>query len=203
MRLAHTHPAIALQGRAEGPVAPVNQLQVLGRGLPARAQDRARCALLVVERVDKPLLPLLVFSLALHLRGIDPLSNRREVLRFAAALHEADDPHPSHYALLVATVLGAYQLNDPGVTFVRDAVVHHHKGVLAILKPVFAQPPHLPGHKPLLSQPVSDYVRAHVLQVLGQIGTGAVLGGAQQLLHLRFLCKHGRRMLFSALKRKS
>jgi len=167
-------------------VAPVNQLPVLGRGLPAIAQERARCELLLVERGDKPLWPMLVFSLALHLRGYAPISNRRAVLRCAAALPAAADPHPAPYSLRVATVLGAYPLNDPGGALVRDAVVHKHNGVLALLQPVFDQPPPLPGHKPLLSQPVIDSVVAHVLQVRGPIGTGAVLGAAQPILPILF-----------------
>ena len=109
--LAHTPQALALQCRAAGPVAPVNQLQVLGRGLPASAQDRARFALLLGDRVDQPLVQRIGFSLARPVRGIDPLSNRLAVLLFAAARHEADDPKPSHYSLLGATVLGAYHLN--------------------------------------------------------------------------------------------
>jgi len=201
--LAHPYPARALPGRQEGPVAPVTQLQVLRRGLPARAPERARCALLRVERRDKPLVPRRIFSLALPVRGTDPRSTRRAVLRLAAAVPAADAPPPAPSSLFVATVLGAPQLPAPGVAFVRAAVVHQQKGVLALLKPVFAHPPHLPGHQPRLSQQVIAYGGAHVLHGLGQRGTGAVLGGAQPIRHILFLCQPGRSMLFSAFKRKS
>jgi hypothetical protein len=39
--------------------------------------------------------------------------------------------------------------------------------------------------------------------MLGQIGTGAVLGRAHQILDILLLGNHDCKMLFSALKRKS
>ena len=84
-----------------------------------------------------------------------------------------------------------------------DAVSHNHKGVRAIVNPVFHHLPHLAGHNPLLPQEIVDHIVAHVCQMRGQIGAGAVLGGAHSILHILLLGNHDRKMLFFALKRKS
>jgi hypothetical protein len=60
-----THPAVALQGGEEGSLAAVNDLELLCRGVPAVKPDRARLNLLLVERVDNPLLEMDLLGLAL------------------------------------------------------------------------------------------------------------------------------------------
>jgi hypothetical protein len=40
-----------------------------------------------------------------HVRGIDSIVNRVEVLLFAAAVHEANDPDPSHHPMFVTAIL--------------------------------------------------------------------------------------------------
>lgn len=53
LRFAQTHQAVALQCREEGPFAPVNQLQILRRSIPAIEQNRSSPQLLLVHGVDE------------------------------------------------------------------------------------------------------------------------------------------------------
>ena len=200
---AQTHQSSALQCGEEGPCASVNQLQIFGRRVPPVKQDRPRLDLLLVDSVDEHLVEMIVFSLAIDIRGIDPIINRVEVLVFACTRHQTDDPNPSHDSMLIATVLGAHQLHEPGVGFILHAGIHQEKGVLTIFKPVFDQPPYLPGQEAFLTQKIVDHVMTHALQVFGQVRTGAVLRRTHQILHILLLGNHDRNMLFSSLKRKS
>src|SRR5712692_10251416 len=146
---------------------------------------------------------MLVRGLALAAGSRPPRVKRVEVLGFAAAVPQPNDPTPAHPALVVATVLGSPQFANAGVAFVMHAVIDNQKGVRAIVTPVLPQLPYLAGHKPLLAQEIVDHVMAHVFQLLGPRGAGAVLGGAHQILHILLLGTHDRQMLFSAFKRKS
>ena len=105
--------------------------------------------------------------------------------------------------MLVATVLRPHQLNEAGIPFILHAIIHNQTGLFAILDPVFDQLPHLPGQEALLVQKIIDHVVAHLLQMLGQIGTRTVLRRAHQILDVLLLGNHTRKMLFFALKRKS
>jgi len=146
---------------------------------------------------------VLVLALALDLGGIPSIVNGIEVPVFASAVHETDHTTPSNHSVLIATVLGSDQVNEAGIPFVVHAIIHDQTGVCAVLDPVFAQLPYLAGHKPLLPQEIVDHVVAHVLQMLGQRGADAVLGSAHQIFHVLPFGNHDRKMLFSALKRKS
>jgi hypothetical protein len=122
---AQTHQAIALQCREEGPLAPVNQLQILGRRVPAIEQERARLDLLLIDRVDKHLMEMIVLRLAVYLWSVHPIVNRIELLVFACAMGQTDDANPPHHTMLIATVLRPYQFDEAGIAFVRHAIVHH------------------------------------------------------------------------------
>jgi hypothetical protein len=106
----------------------------------------------VVDRGDTQRVQMLVLGLALDLRGRDPIINRIAVPLLARAMPQPDDPAASHAARRIAAVLRPHQLAEPRVAFIRPAVVHTQKGLLAIVHPVFHQPPYLAGHKPLLPQ---------------------------------------------------
>src|SRR2546427_12173215 len=203
LRLADAHQAIALQCGEEGPLAPVNQLQILRRGVPALEQERARLDLLLVDRVDKPLLEMVILGLAINVGGRHAIVKRIKIFVLATTVHQTHDPNPPHDSLLVATVLGASQSHEPAIAFSMHAIIHNQTGVFAILNPVLDQLPHFPGHEPLLAQKIIDHVVAHVFQVLGQIGTRTVLRRAYQILDVLLLGNHDRKMLFFALKRKS
>jgi hypothetical protein len=105
--------------------------------------------------------------------------------------------------MLVATVLSTDQVNEPGVAFIMDAILHHQTGVFAILNPIFDQLPPLAGQEALVVQKIIDHVMAHLLQVLGQLRTRTILGRVDQILDVLLLGNHDPKMLFFALKRKS
>jgi hypothetical protein len=184
-------------------VPPVNQLQILCRGIPAIEQDRARLELLVFHRIEEQLVEVVVLGLAVHVRGIPPRVNGVEILIFACAVHEADDSNPPDHTMLVPTVLRSHQLDESGVPFIMDAVIHNEKSVRALGNPLFDQLPELPRQKAFLPQEIIDHVMADVFQVLSQIRTGAVLGRTHQILDMLLFGNHAPRLLFSALKRKS
>jgi hypothetical protein len=105
--------------------------------------------------------------------------------------------------VFVAIILVTDQVNEPGVAFILDAIIHNQTSVFAILNPVSDQLPHLAGQEAFVVEKISDYVVAHVLQVIGQIGARTILGRADQILDVLLLGNHDPKMLFFALKRKS
>jgi hypothetical protein len=181
----------------------VNQLHVLCRRVPAVKQERTCLEVFTVERVDEHLLKMVVLGLAIHVRGIHPIVNRIEVPVFAGTMHQVDHPDPFDHAMLIAAVLRPHQLNEARIPFVLHAIIHQQKGFVAIRDAVLHQFPHLPGQKAFLVQKIVDYVVAHLLQMLGQIGTRTVLRRTHQILDVLLLGNHTPKMLFLALKRKS
>ena len=62
---------------------------------------------------------------------------------------------------------------------------------------------HRTRHQALLPEEIGAYVVAHLLQMFGQLRTGAVLRRIDQLRNILLRGYPDRKMLFSALKRKS
>src|SRR5215813_6512873 len=202
--LAQPHQAIALQCGEECPAAAVNQLQILRGSVPAIEQNGPRLDFFLRPCIHKHLVKVIVFGLAINLRGIYSIVNRVEVLLiFAGTVDKADHANPSDHSMLSATILRADQFDETGIPFVMHAIVHDQKGVFAVLDPVFDQLPYLTGPKSLLAQEIINYVVTDVVQVFSQVCTGTVLGRAHQILDILLLGNHKRRMLLSVLKRKS
>jgi hypothetical protein len=200
---AHAPQAVALQGGEEGPLPAVNYLEIFCCRVPSSKQDRARLPLLLVARVDQPLLAMGSLGLAINGGRIPAIVNWLNRFLLAPTVHQTHDPTPPHAPMLIATVLGTDQVNEPGVAFVMHAVLHTQTRLLTIFYPVFDQLPHLSRHEPLVVQTISAHVVAHVFQGLGQVRTRTVLRRAHQIRAVLLLGNHACKMLFFALKRKS
>jgi hypothetical protein len=158
---------------------------------------------LELPRVDEHLLTMLILGLALYVRGLHARVNRIKVPVFSGTMHQVHHSDPFEHARLIPTGLRPHQLHEAGIPFILDTILHEDKSVLAILDPVFDQFPHLPRQEAFLVQKIVDHVVTHVLQMVGQLGTRAVLRRAHHILNVLLLGNHTRKMLFFALKRKS
>ena len=83
------------------------------------------------------------------------------------------------------------------------ALIHTEIGLFALLASLLDQLPHVARHEPLLAEKIVDHLMTHLLQVLSQIRTRAVLRRTDQILDVLLFGNHLRKMLFSATKRKS
>jgi hypothetical protein len=140
----------------------VNYLEILRRGVPPGKQNRARTELVLVQGVATHLLEMGILGLALAVGRIPPRVHRVAGFGLAATLHQTPHPNPFDDPVFVATVRGTDQGKEPGVAFVRHAVIHKQTRLFTICYPVFEQLLHLSRHEPLLVQKISDHVVAHV-----------------------------------------
>jgi hypothetical protein len=79
----------------------------------------------LVHGVDEHLMEVVVLGLAIHLGGIHPIVNRIEVRVFASAVYQADHTNSPEHAVLIATVLRPYQLDEAGIPFIVHAIIHN------------------------------------------------------------------------------
>jgi hypothetical protein len=106
---------------------------------------------------------MVVLGLAIYVRGLHPIIYRIKIRVCARTMHQVHHPKAFDHARLIPTVLRPHQLNETGIPFILDTVIHEEKSVFAILEPVFDQFPHLPGQEAFLVQKVVDHVVTDVL----------------------------------------
>ena len=109
--LGETHLPITLDGGNKVPSRPVDELQVLYRGIPVVEQDRLRLDPFVSDGPQEHLAEVILFGFAIIITIKNSVVDGIELLVFPAGMQQIDHADPLNYAMFSTAVLAINEFN--------------------------------------------------------------------------------------------
>ena len=90
----------------------MNQLQVLGGGIPTIEQDTFCLDSLGIHSIDDHFREVLVLGLAILVRRINTIIYRVEILLLASAMYQIDNANAAYQTVFCTTILEFHQFDE-------------------------------------------------------------------------------------------
>jgi len=139
--LAEAHQPILFQCGEKDQVEPLNQLQVVGRGVPGIKEHGLGLDPFVGHGAEQHFTKMLVLGFAIRLGSINAKVNRPEVAILSRTVYQIDHANATDQPMLGAAVLALDQFDKPRVAFVLNTIIDNQKSVGTISEQMLNQFP--------------------------------------------------------------